>query len=161
MFAGESSHTLDEKNRLVIPRRILDALEKEEDRERFYVTRGIEGCLYLVPAVRFEGISANLGGRSFQEKGDARRFKRLLFSKTQLVFLDAQNRILLPDALKAEAEIDREVVVVGVGDRVEVWSAPRWQAFQEAMNPRFDELADLLEGGPPGTPPGTPGDRRA
>lgn len=154
MFAGESSHTLDEKNRLVVPRRILDALEHEEDRERFYLTRGIEGCLYLIPAARFESISANLGGRSFQEKGDARKFKRLLFSKTQLVFLDAQNRVLLAEPLKAEAEIDREVVVVGVGDRVEIWSEPRWQAFQESMNPRFDELADLLEGEPPESPPG-------
>src|SRR5262245_44976482 len=123
MFAGESAHTLDEKNRLVIPRRILDALEKEEERERFFLTRGIGGCLFRFTSARFERISHDLGNRSILEKRENRNFKRLLFSSTQLVLLDAQNRILLPEPLKGAAEIDRDVVVVGVGDRVEIWSA--------------------------------------
>src|SRR5437867_3254939 len=116
MFAGESTHSLDEKNRLVVPKRILDALEREEERERFYITRGIGGCLYLFAEPRFAQISGELGVRGISERPEKRAFRRILFASSQLVFLDGQNRILLPDGLKSRVGIDREVVVVGVGD---------------------------------------------
>ncbi|HET6204999.1 MAG TPA: hypothetical protein VFI25_19580 [Planctomycetota bacterium] len=156
MFAGESAHSLDEKNRLVVPKRILDALEREEERERFYLTRGVGGCLYLFTEARFGQISRELGGRAILEKPQKRAFKRILFASSQLVFLDGQNRILLPETLKGVGRIDREVVVVGVGDHVEIWAAERWKGFQEEMESRFDELADLLDEGGDGKPEAPP-----
>ncbi len=156
MFAGESQHSLDEKNRLVVPKRILDALEREEERERFYLTRGIGGCLYLFTEARFSQISRELGTRGITEKPQQRAFRRILFASSHLVFLDGQNRILLPDLLKSRAGIERDVVVVGVGDHMEIWSTGRWEKFQEEMEPRFDELADLLEEGGSGRQEGPP-----
>jgi len=151
MFSGESFHTLDEKNRLVIPRTVLESLEGEEDRNTFYLTRGPAsgdwGCLYLLPASRFEDFSRtvpNLFGA-----GDTLDFQRLLGAGSQKVSLDGQNRILIPDRLRGFARIEREVAVVGAISRVEIWAAPLWREYSADLDSRFNHLASLVVANPP------------
>lgn len=149
MFAGESIHTLDVKSRVVVPRRLLDSISKKADRKRLFLTLGVDGCLFLFTAPQFRKIEADLSPFLFGNK-NARRFQRLFFSHVHPVEPDGQSRIMIPESLKKLAGIGKDVVFVGCGNRIEVWSSETWGSFKGGNLSAFDELADVICGGEPG-----------
>lgn len=150
-FIGTSQHSLDKKNRLHLPKRILFRLTPEE-KQRLYLTKGWDGCVALYPPeewVRFRN-------RFHQVLPDAKRkgrnVRRVLFASAAEVSVDSQGRILLPEHLREMAGIQEKVVVNGVGDHVEIWSAERWAGILEegsdAFEQAYEELSMQNLGGP-------------
>ncbi len=139
MFTGEYHHTLDGKGRVIIPSRLREGLG-----DQFVITRGLDHCLFAYPNsewVRLEQKMKNLP----VTKRDSRAFKRLFFSGAMEVEADKQGRILIPQNLRDYAGIEKEIMFIGVSDRVEIWNESAWsQYFGEADN-NYEELAEKLE----------------
>jgi len=142
MFYGEYSHSLDKKGRLIIPAKFREVF-KEHFAEKFYLTRGLDGCLFV-----FTEESWKSQERKFREmpftRTESRKFNRLYFSGACDSVCDKQGRILIPDYLKRYAEIKEDVVIVGVSDRIEIWAKEKWEHFFEGSKGSFEELAEKL-----------------
>lgn len=140
MFMGEYRHTLDEKGRLFIPARF-----REELGPAFIVTRGLDNCLFLFPPTAWKLVEERLAALPVN-KAASRAFTRMLFSGASECQPDRQGRVLIPPALRAYAglEDEREAVVVGVSQRVEVWSAIRWDAYTQQSASDFAQLAEEM-----------------
>jgi len=146
VFCGESRHSVDAKKRVFVPKRFQQDLPLDEDGNRVAkLTRGLDGCLYLFPEGGFERAVARMDTQAFARR-EHRKMQRLLFRHTTNVVLDASGRLLLPDALRELAGIEREVVMVGIGDRIEIWAAARWEAFEAKHGEEFDDLEEILYG---------------
>lgn len=142
MFTGEYTHSLDAKGRVAFPRRLREAAGDETGKETvLYLCRGQGGCLYLYTERRWRSLVDSMGKPSFGAP-DQVNFARLFFSTASEARLDGQGRIQVPDHLKALAGIGREVVFVGVYDRVELWDSTRWREFQEAHREAFGRMAE-------------------
>ncbi len=150
-FIGTSQHSLDKKNRLHLPKRVLFRLTPEE-KQRLYLARGWDGCVALYPPEEWEHFSDRFKKAVPETKRRGRNIRRLLFSSVAEVSVDSQGRILLPEHLKEWAEIRDKVVVNGVGDHVEIWSAERWAGILEeesdAFEQAYEELSTQNLGGP-------------
>ena len=145
MFYGEHEHTIDRKGRLIIPAKFR-ATFKEYAVERLFVTRGLDGCLFLFTEEEWRRQEGKFKTISFT-RGEARRFNRLYFSGAVDVAPDRQGRILLPKTLKDFAQIKADVVFVGVSTHVELWAREKWQEFFASSRASFEEIAEhLLEG---------------
>ncbi len=142
MFYGEFEHTLDSKGRVIIPARFREIF-KEHYAEKFYVTRGLDQCLFV-----FTEESWKVQEKKFRDmpftKGESRHFNRLYFSGACDVVCDKQGRILIPDYLKTYAAIKEDVVIIGVSDRIEIWAKEKWKAFYDEHKGNFENLADKL-----------------
>jgi MraZ protein len=156
MWLGESTHALDDKGRLSVPRRLLSGQGADAGgRIAFVVTAGFEGALFLFTEAAFASAVSRLDTQAFA--GEAkRRMQRLFFSKAQRVELDEKNRLLLPAELKEFAGLEREVTLVGLIDRAEIWSKAKWDAYQEAHAGEFGELDRVLSGSDAGGEPAAP-----
>ena len=142
MFYGEYEHLLDNKGRVIIPAKFREIF-KEHYVERFYITRGLDCCLFV-----FTEESWKAQERKFREmpftKNESRKFNRLYFSGACDVVCDKQGRILIPDYLKHYAEIEMDVVIIGVSDRIEIWSKAKWREFYNAHKGSFEDLAEKI-----------------
>ena len=136
MFLGEYTHTLDDKGRLAIPARF-----RAELADGLYLTRGLDRCLVIWPPDAWRAMAERLNALS-PWRGDARRLQRLFFSGAVNAVPDKLGRIVVPEYLREYAGLTGEVVVVGVSDRVEVWSGEQWQAEQAVTDGA--ELAEHL-----------------
>lgn len=128
MFLGEFRHTLDEAGRLVLPAEFRSALQ-----DGAYLVLGLDDNLMLLPPERFQALYRQLLGLSLTDPV-ARQLRRLMFAAATQVRLDASGRIRLPAALRQRAHLEREVVVVGVGDYIELWEPSRWAAQQHLLD---------------------------
>ena len=147
MFTGDSTHTLDPKNRVFVPKRFQDELGRDADGQQIAVlTRGFEGCLFLFSKPGFEQVLARLTTQPFGGE-QLRTMQRLFFSNVHETPLDSSGRVLLPEKLRKYASIDKEVVMVGVADRAEIWDRTRWERFQSENDDHFDGLDVVLVGG--------------
>ncbi len=138
MFTGEFQHSLDTKGRVIIPARLRDGLG-----ERFMITRGLDQCLFAYPQEEWERLEQKMKQLPFT-KGDYRAFARIFFSGAMEVETDKQGRILIPNNLREHASIEKEVMVIGVSDRVEIWSEKAWREYFNNMNSNFEQLAEKL-----------------
>ena len=137
MFMGEYNHTIYDKGRLIVPAKFREALGDE-----FVVTRGLDDCLFVFP---------NEGWKVFEEKlstlpvanKNARRFARFFLSGAATVELDKQGRILIPTTLREYGALEKEVVFIGVANRVEIWSKERWE--NSAVMDDMDEIAESMD----------------
>ncbi len=146
MFGGESAHNLDSKNRLFIPKRIQEELPRNDEGHRTCVlTRGFEGCLFLFSEPGFQEVLMRLETQPFVGK-EQRKMQRLFFSNTYRGQLDGNGRLLVPEKLKEVAGLEREVVLVGVAKRAEIWSKAAWESFEEDSSADFDDLDGVLRG---------------
>lgn len=144
MWYGEYLHTLDEKDRFILPAKFREKV-KTLDKKKFFITRGLDGCLFLVFQDAWEELENKLKALSFTKK-QSRSFNRLYFSGAVESDIDSQGRVTLPEFLKEFAQIQREVMIVGVADRIEIWSKDRWNKFYQENKKRFEEMAeDLFE----------------
>ena len=154
MLLGESTHSLDAKSRVVVPRRFLDELRGgEEQKTVVTLTRGFERCLFLFTEEAFASALERMKLQAFGGE-ELRRMQRLFFSNAQRCSIDKAGRLLIPDKLRRVAELEQEVVLVGCADRAEIWSKKAWEAFNEEYDADFDKLDGVLLGEPSQGPPG-------
>jgi MraZ protein len=141
-FFGQFAATVDSKHRVAVPARLRGAVD-ERERDRFILTVMPEGCLVLYTQGVWDRIAAEFDERARTSLGwkDARSLERELFSNAHEVSPDRQGRILLPEPLRNRAGLEKEVVFVGVRNRVEIWDAERWRAEQEGREKQFEALA--------------------
>ena len=144
VWLGESSHSLDDKSRFVIPRRFQAGFDRDtEGRTVVIVTRGFEGCLALYSEEGFARVLNRLETEAFSG-AEKRRMQRLFFSNSHRTTLDGSGRLLLPEKLRETAALERDVVLVGLVDRVEVWPKASWEAFESDNASDFDSLDQVL-----------------
>jgi MraZ protein len=142
MFYGEYIHSIDRKGRLILPAKFREAA-KGNFVEKFFVTRGLDKCLFMFSEEEWKTQEGKFKSISFT-KQEARVFNRLYFSGAVEVVPDKQGRILLPQYLKDFAEIKRDVVVVGVSNRIEIWSQDKWEEFYGNSKQSFEQIAEKL-----------------
>ena len=142
MFYGEYRHTLDRKGRIIVPSRFREVLQEYGD-EKFYVTRGLDKCLFLFTEGEWKTQERKFKDLSFTRQ-EARKFNRLYFSGACEVVCDKQGRILIPDYLKVYAAIKREVVVIGVSNRIEIWDLKEWKTYYDQAKDSFEDIAERL-----------------
>ncbi len=142
MFYGEYLHTIDRKGRLILPAKFRE-VAKSHFIEKFFVTRGLDKCLFMFSEEEWRAQESKFKAIPFT-KQQARTFNRLYFSGATEVVSDRQGRILLPQYLKDFAEIKRDVVIVGVSNRIEIWAKDKWQAFYGSSRQSFEEIAEKL-----------------
>lgn len=121
MFTGEYGHTIDAKGRLIIPSKF-----REELGEKFYLTRGMDGCLFIFPLDAWSEFEQKLAALPLTSK-DARTFTRFFISGATECELDRQGRILVPSTLREYAGLEKDVILAGNLDRIEIWSKSRWE----------------------------------
>jgi len=136
MFMGEYHHSLDEKGRIIIPSKFRDELG-----ESFVLTRGLENCLFVYAMNEWNKIVDNLKKLPFTKK-DARNFTRFFLSGATVVELDKQGRINISSPLVNYANLEKECIIVGVNDRLEIWSKDKWENF---FNENSENLSDIAE----------------
>ena len=145
MFYGEYQHSLDKKGRLILPSKFRE-VAKANYIEKFFITRGLDNCLFMFPEDEWKTQETKFKSLSFTKK-EARRFNRLYFSGTVEIIPDKQGRISVPKYLKDYAGIKNDVVLVGVSNRIEIWSKDKWQEFYRTNRDSFEDIAEkLMEG---------------
>lgn len=142
MFYGEYEHKLDKKGRIIIPSKFREA-SKENYIEKFFVTRGLDTCLFMFPEDEWKQQESKFKTLSFTKR-EIRKFNRLFFSGAVEVIADKQGRILIPSYLKQYADIRKEIVLIGVSNRIEIWSRDKWQEFYKATKESFEDVAEKL-----------------
>ncbi len=142
MFYGEFAHSIDNKGRLILPSKLRE-VAKNNFVEKFYITRGLDKCLFMFSEEEWKAVETKFNTMSFT-KQDSRRFNRLYFSGAVEIVPDKQGRILLPNYLKDFAAIKRDVVIIGVSNRVEIWAKDQWQEFYKSNLESFEDTAEKL-----------------
>ncbi len=142
MFYGEYLHSIDRKGRLILPAKFRE-VAKSNFIEKFFVTRGLDKCLFMFSEEEWRSQEAKFKAISFT-KQEARTFNRIYFSGAGEVVPDRQGRILLPQYLKDFADIKKDVIIVGVSNRIEVWSKDKWQEFYGNSRQSFESIAEKL-----------------
>lgn len=138
-FTGEYDCKLDAKGRMVLPSRIKAALPESSGSE-LVIRRGFEPCLVLYPMVEYKKIFSKISGlNEFNE--EYRKLQRNFFRGNATVELDGNARLLIPKNMIAYASLEKEVVVVGMGNRVEIWDAEKYEEYLIQDNQEFSELA--------------------
>ena len=142
MFYGEYRHSLDPKGRLILPSRFREVCQ-EQNIERFFLTRGLEKCVFMFAENEWQIQEQKFRAMSFT-KQQSREFNRLFFSGAGDVLPDRQGRFIIPSYLKEYAGIDRETVVIGVSNRIEIWDRQRWEDFFARTNGSFENIAETM-----------------
>ncbi|ANE47362.1 cell division protein MraZ [Paenibacillus swuensis] len=138
MFMGEYQHTIDDKGRMIIPAKFREALGSE-----FVVTRGLDNCLFVYPMEEWKVLEQKLKALPLM-KSDARAFTRFFFSGATECELDKQGRVNLPNTLREYGKLDKDCVVLGVSNRVEIWSKEVWEDYFNQSETSFNEIAEKL-----------------
>ena len=144
MFYGEFEHSLDRKNRIIIPAKFREVL-KDSFVEKFYITRGLDGCLFVFTEEEWRRQEQKFKTLSFT-KPESRKFNRMFFSGASEIICDSQGRVLIPQYLGEFADIQKDVVIIGVSNRFEVWSQSRWKEFYENTRETYEDTAEKLMG---------------
>lgn len=137
MLIGEYQHNIDPKGRVFIPARFRDELG-----EHFVVTKGLDGCLFIYSLEEWSGLEAKVRMLPLSK---ARNLQRFLFAGASEVEADKQGRVLIPINLREYASLDRETVITGVSNRVEIWDKSKWDSMCGNITPEsvveaMDEL---------------------
>ena len=141
MLMGEYHHNIDDKSRLIIPSKFRSELG-----ERVIVTRGLDNCLFAYSETEWNKIVNKLNTLSFTKK-DARIFTRFFMSGAVECEFDKQGRINITSPLSAYAGITKECVILGVNERIEIWSKECYDSFFKENEEKFSEISeDLFEG---------------
>lgn len=136
MFMGEYNHTIDAKGRLIVPSRFREILG-----DAFVVTKGLDGCLFVYDNEEWKLFEEKLRSLPITNK-EARQFVRFFLAGATEAEVDKQGRILIPNVLREFAELTKDVVLVGVGSRIEIWGRERFEsaaAFED-----MDEIAEHM-----------------
>ena len=138
MFLGEYQHTIDIKGRVIIPARLREGLG-----DKFVVTKGLDGCLFAYPPQEWSNLEQKMRSLPFT-KADARAFVRFFFAGAIECEVDRQGRVLIPANLREYAGLEKDVVVIGVSSRVELWSRERWDDYNSESASSVEEIAEKM-----------------
>lgn len=134
MFMGEYHHTIDTKGRLIIPSKFREVLGDD-----FVVTKGLDGCLFVYDNTEWSIFEEKLKALPLVNK-ESRKFVRFFIAGAACVEVDKQGRVLIPSMLREFAALDKEVVLTGVGGRIEIWNKDRWEEASE-----YDDMNEIAE----------------
>lgn len=138
MLIGEYQHNIDPKGRVIVPAKF-----REDLGECFYVTKGLDGCLFVLSPTEWGRLQAKIMAMPISK---ARGLQRFFFSGAAEVEPDKQGRILIPQQLRDYAHITRDVTVIGASTRAEIWDTESWNAFNSALTEdSIAEAMDMLE----------------
>ena len=137
MFMGEYSHTIDTKGRLIIPSKF-----REELGDEFVLTKGLDGCLSIYPMEQWKIFEKKLEALPLTNK-NARQFSRFFVAGATPCELDRQGRILVPQTLREFAGLEKDVVLTGNLNRIEVWSKEKWNEICDYDD--MDSIAESME----------------
>ena len=136
MFMGEYHHNVDDKSRIVLPSKFRDELG-----DLFVITRGLDGCLFIYSKEEWQRLVAKLKNLSFTKK-DARAFTRFFLSGATELSFDKQGRIAIPGPRYNYASLNKECVLIGVNDRIEIWAKDK---FDDYFSTNEDNISDISE----------------
>lgn len=138
MFLGEFRHSIDKKGRVILPAKFRDALK-----DGVVVTRGLDNCLWIFSKTEWAQVEDGIRKLSLT-KNNARKFTRFLLSGASEEELDRQGRISLPQQLREHAGLERDIVIIGVSDRLEIWSKKNWDKYAKEAEESFADVAEEL-----------------
>lgn len=138
LLIGEYEHSIDTKGRLIMPSKL-----KEDIGEKFVVTKGLDGCLFVYSQTEWKTFEDKLRAFPLTNK-DARALVRFFLAGAMECEIDKQGRFLIPGNLREFAGLEKEVVVIGVLDKIEIWSKDKWQKYSEEENSSADEIAEKM-----------------
>ena len=138
MFMGEYKHSIDAKGRIILP-----ADFREELTDNFVITKGLDNCLFLYTAEEWDKLSTKLRQLPLA-KAEARAFVRFFFAGARQAECDRQGRFLVPANLRAHAKLQKDVVLIGISNRIEVWSKAEWDRYNEEITPSVSSIAETL-----------------
>lgn len=137
MFMGEYRHNLDEKGRIIIPSKLRNDLG-----ENFIITRGLDNCLFIYPKDEWTNVIEKY--KQLPNTRDARNFMRFLLSGATTLEFDKAGRINIPMPLMNFANLQKDCVIIGVNERIEIWSKENWEKFISDNEDNFSDIADNL-----------------
>lgn len=137
MFLGKYEHTLDEKYRLIIPSEFRKSIN------HFVITCGLDNCLFIYPIDEWMKLSV-VAKEIPPTKKDNRAFTRKFFSSAIEVILDNQGRLTLPSHLREHAKLNKEAVIIGVSNRIEVWAKDLWIDYEREITRSYEEVAEQI-----------------
>lgn len=137
MFMGEYHHSIDTKGRLVIPNKVRDDLG-----ENFIVTRGLDGCLFLYPKIEWDNVIAKY--KEIPDTKNKRQFMRIFLSGATICEYDKQGRINIPKPLVEYAKLIKDCIIIGVDEKLEIWSKDCWEKFISENEDSLSDIADDL-----------------
>ena len=140
MLKGEYSHNIDTKGRLIIPAKFRDDLG-----EHFVITKGMENCLYVYPEAEWNAFEEKLNALPTTTDKNARKFAYFFQGSATDGDLDKQGRTLIPANLREFAQLDKEVVFIGMGKRAEIWDKARWDAKNAEVEADIEDIASEME----------------
>ena len=140
MLMGEYHHSIDSKGRMIVPSKFRDELG-----DMFIITRGLDQCLFGYPLSEWALIEEKLKALPLTKK-DARAFTRFFFSGATESELDKQGRINIPAPLLQYAKLEKECVILGVSNRIEIWSKQIWEEYFSESEESFAEIAENMIG---------------
>lgn len=139
MFIGEYSYTIDTKKRVAIPSKFRKFLGKTA-----IITRGLDSCLVVYPTDEWNKLTKKLESLP-SSKVDARGFVRIMLSGAVGARLDKLGRILIPDYLKNYASLKKDVVVIGLSNKIEIWDEKKWKVYRQKTEEEIGDMASRLE----------------
>ncbi len=139
MFMGEFTHSMDGKGRIIMP-----ATFRKELEESFVVTRGLDNCLFLYPLAEWKKLEEKLKELPITRK-NARSFVRFFFSGATECTLDKQGRISLPQNLREYADLDKETVIIGLANRIEIWAKEKWDSYLSEAEDSHEDIAATMD----------------
>ena len=138
MFIGEYEHNVDAKGRVIMPAKL-----REDIGDKFIITKGLDGCLFAYSQTEWANFEEKLKALPLAQK-NARNFVRFFLSGAVECDIDKQGRFLIPVNLREHAELDKEIVIIGVGTRLEIWNRDKWQNYSSDENISADEIAENM-----------------
>lgn len=137
MFMGEYHHTIDDKGRITIPSKLRYELGEE-----FIITKGLDGCLFIYPTNEWNNIAKKY--KELPNTRDARNYLRFFLSGAVNTNFDKQGRINITLPLIKYADLQKECIIIGVNDRLEIWNKDRWEKFLTDNEDSMSDIADNL-----------------
>ncbi len=138
MFIGEYEHNVDAKGRVIMPSKL-----REEIGDKFIITKGLDGCLFAYSQSEWTNFEEKLKALPLAQK-NARNFVRFFLSGAIECEIDKQGRFLIPGNLREHAGLDKEIVIIGVGTRLEIWNRDTWKKYSSDDNISADEIAENM-----------------
>lgn len=137
MLVGEFQHNIDAKGRMIMPAKFRDELG-----EKFVVTKGLDKCLFVFAATEWEKLDKQLSELSLSK---GRKTQRFFYGGMTDCEIDKQGRVLVPANLREYAGLEKDVVVVGLARRAEIWSKTEWDKQNEQFIEDADDVALQME----------------
>lgn len=135
MSLGTFQHSLDAKGRITIPAKLRDVLG-----ETFVATQGLDNCIFLYPMPEWQVVEKKICGLPMS-RPEARSFQRFFLSGASEMEIDKQGRVVLPSNLRVFAGIEKDIVIIGVGSRIEIWAAEKWAGYNQKAADSYEEMA--------------------